>query len=132
MTGTLHEIVYEEIPVKPPPPQQAPPPPAPLYVLAPQPPSRVPQVPVDLPNIEPEPTPTSTEDTESSSIPLPPILVGENQVIPAQTFSFGELERSTRGFSQYNFVGEGGFGRVYKGVLESTGQVSAACHLLIG
>ena len=43
--------------------------------------------------------------------------------IAAQTFTFAELQRATRNFSAHNFVGEGGFGRVYKGKLESTGQV---------
>ncbi|CAI5531017.1 unnamed protein product [Closterium sp. Naga37s-1] len=49
--------------------------------------------------------------------------------IAAQTFTFRELERATGGFSEKNFIGEGGFGRVYKGWLESTGQVVAVKQL---
>jgi len=53
----------------------------------------------------------------------------DTQPIPAQTFTFEELERATNGFSNYNFVGEGGFGRVYKGRLPTTGQVVAVKQL---
>jgi hypothetical protein len=44
--------------------------------------------------------------------------------ISAQTFTFRELATATRNFRQECFLGEGGFGRVYKGHLESTGQVT--------
>jgi serine/threonine-protein kinase PBS1 len=43
--------------------------------------------------------------------------------ISAHTFTFRELAAATRNFRQECFLGEGGFGRVYKGRLESTGQV---------
>lgn len=43
--------------------------------------------------------------------------------ISAQTFSFRELAAATKNFRPECFLGEGGFGRVYKGRLESTGQV---------
>ncbi|KAL6983972.1 Serine/threonine-protein kinase pbl27 [Sarracenia purpurea var. burkii] len=42
--------------------------------------------------------------------------------IAAQTFTFRELAAATKNFRQESFIGEGGFGRVYKGRLESTGQ----------
>ncbi|KAK4265693.1 hypothetical protein QN277_026710 [Acacia crassicarpa] len=45
--------------------------------------------------------------------------------IAAQTFTFRELAAATRNFSPECLLGEGGFGRVYKGHLESTGQVVA-------
>jgi hypothetical protein len=47
----------------------------------------------------------------------------------AQTFTFRELATATKNFRQECLVGEGGFGRVYKGRLEKTGQVkpSLAC-----
>ena len=45
-------------------------------------------------------------------------------VISAQTFTFRELATATRNFRPECFLGEGGFGRVYKGRLESTGQVT--------
>ncbi|CAN1313639.1 Serine/threonine-protein kinase PBS1, partial [Linum perenne] len=40
-----------------------------------------------------------------------------------QTFTFRELAVATKNFRPESFLGEGGFGRVYKGRLESTGQV---------
>ncbi|KAK1282203.1 Serine/threonine-protein kinase PBS1 [Acorus calamus] len=42
--------------------------------------------------------------------------------ISAQTFTFRELAAATKNFRPECFLGEGGFGRVYKGRLESTGQ----------
>ena len=43
--------------------------------------------------------------------------------IAAQTFTFRELAAATKNFRQDCLLGEGGFGRVYKGRLEN-GQVS--------
>lgn len=43
--------------------------------------------------------------------------------IAAQTFTFRELASATKNFRQEYLLGEGGFGRVYKGKLEKTGQV---------
>jgi hypothetical protein len=43
--------------------------------------------------------------------------------IAAQTFTFRELAAATKNFRPESFLGEGGFGRVYKGRLDSTGQV---------
>jgi len=45
--------------------------------------------------------------------------------IAAQTFTFRELATATKNFRPDSFVGEGGFGRVYKGRLETTGQVQS-------
>ncbi|GFP81925.1 serine/threonine-protein kinase pbs1, partial [Phtheirospermum japonicum] len=49
--------------------------------------------------------------------------------IAAQTFTFRELAAATKNFRPECLVGEGGFGRVYKGRLESTGQVVAVKQL---
>ncbi|XP_008775587.2 serine/threonine-protein kinase PBS1-like [Phoenix dactylifera] len=49
--------------------------------------------------------------------------------ISAQTFTFRELAAATKNFRPECFLGEGGFGRVYKGRLESTGQVVAIKQL---
>ncbi|KAL4273338.1 hypothetical protein GQ457_13G015000 [Hibiscus cannabinus] len=49
--------------------------------------------------------------------------------IAAQTFTFGELAAATKNFWPECLLGEGGFGRVYKGRLESTGQVVAVKQL---
>jgi hypothetical protein len=48
---------------------------------------------------------------------------GNSQNIAAQTFTFRELAAATKNFRQDCLLGEGGFGRVYKGRLEN-GQVS--------
>lgn len=44
--------------------------------------------------------------------------------ISAQTFTFPELAAATKNFRADCLLGEGGFGRVYKGKLESSNQVS--------
>ncbi|XP_050206377.1 serine/threonine-protein kinase PBS1 [Mercurialis annua] len=49
--------------------------------------------------------------------------------IASQTFTFRELAAATKNFRQESFLGEGGFGRVYKGRLETTGQVVAVKQL---
>lgn len=43
--------------------------------------------------------------------------------IAAHTFTFRELAAATKNFRADCFVGEGGFGQVYRGHLESTNQV---------
>ncbi|PSS13705.1 Serine/threonine-protein kinase [Actinidia chinensis var. chinensis] len=52
-----------------------------------------------------------------------------NVNIAAQTFTFRELAAATKNFRPESFIGEGGFGRVYKGRLESTDQVIAVKQL---
>ncbi|XP_056855398.1 probable serine/threonine-protein kinase PBL25 [Raphanus sativus] len=49
--------------------------------------------------------------------------------IEAQSFSFRELATATNNFRLENLIGEGGFGRVYKGKLDKTGQVVAVKQL---
>ncbi|EES18123.1 hypothetical protein BDA96_09G123300 [Sorghum bicolor] len=51
-----------------------------------------------------------------------------NQHIAAHTFTFRELAAATKNFRQDCLLGEGGFGRVYKGRLEN-GQVVAVKQL---
>ncbi|KAK7394110.1 hypothetical protein VNO78_14629 [Psophocarpus tetragonolobus] len=54
---------------------------------------------------------------------------GPSVQIAAQTFTFRELAVATKNFRPDSFVGEGGFGRVYKGRLETTGQIVAVKQL---
>ncbi|XP_068318492.1 probable serine/threonine-protein kinase PBL26 [Pyrus communis] len=49
--------------------------------------------------------------------------------INAKTFTFRELATATKNFRQEFLLGEGGFGRVYKGTLQSSGQVVAVKQL---
>ncbi|KAM0026939.1 putative protein kinase RLK-Pelle-RLCK-VIIa-1 family [Helianthus debilis subsp. tardiflorus] len=54
---------------------------------------------------------------------------GQTANIAAQTFTFRELATATNNFRAESLLGEGGFGRVYKGRLDSTGQVVAVKQL---
>jgi interleukin-1 receptor-associated kinase 1 len=50
---------------------------------------------------------------------------------PPRQFSYEELEEATEGFSDMNFLAEGGFSNVYRGVLRD-GQVVAVKLLKYG
>ncbi|KAI0519246.1 hypothetical protein KFK09_006688 [Dendrobium nobile] len=52
-----------------------------------------------------------------------------SQQISAQTFAFRELAAATKNFRADCFLGEGGFGKVYKGRLESSNQIVAIKQL---
>ncbi|KAL9353472.1 hypothetical protein Peur_056152 [Populus x canadensis] len=54
---------------------------------------------------------------------------GPTANIAAQIFTFRELAAATKNFRPECLLGEGGFGRVYKGRIESTGQVAAVKQL---
>ena len=47
-----------------------------------------------------------------------------NARVPAEVFTFRELATATQNFNSELLVGEGGFGRVYKGYLNKTNQVT--------
>lgn len=50
---------------------------------------------------------------------------GETDRGNARTFTYAQLQAATDNFNSDNFLGEGGFGKVYKGKLEDTGQIVA-------
>lgn len=52
-----------------------------------------------------------------------------NNNIAAQTFTFRELATATKNFRQECLLGEGGFGRVYRGRLEKPDQIVAVKQL---
>jgi hypothetical protein len=57
---------------------------------------------------------------------------GNPHHIAAQTFTFKELASATKNFRPECLIGEGGFGSVYKGRLENTGQVAHSFFTLHG
>ncbi|XWS31296.1 hypothetical protein CRYUN_Cryun23aG0064900 [Craigia yunnanensis] len=73
----------------------------------------------------PKPKPSAPEPTKNADGPKDS---GSNN-IAAQTFTFRELATATKNFRQECLIGEGGFGRVYKGKLDKTGQVVAVKQL---
>ncbi|KAF3336995.1 Serine/threonine-protein kinase [Carex littledalei] len=52
-----------------------------------------------------------------------------NGNITARSFTFRELAAATRNFRPESLLGEGGFGRVYKGTISNTGQIVAVKQL---
>ncbi|KAG2592263.1 probable serine/threonine-protein kinase PBL23 isoform X2 [Panicum virgatum] len=56
-------------------------------------------------------------------------LRGGNQNMPSRALKFKQLSAATDGFSEKNLLGEGGFGRVYKGRLADTKEVIAVKQL---
>lgn len=60
----------------------------------------------------------------ASSITVSYISNVENYTGTAKTFSISEMERATDNFRPDNVIGEGGFGRVYQGVLDSGIEVA--------
>ncbi|KAK9053538.1 hypothetical protein SSX86_024612 [Deinandra increscens subsp. villosa] len=69
----------------------------------------------------------SSSDTQFHDIVFP--KRANNNNLAAKTFTFKELAVATKNFKEECLLGEGGFGRVYKGKLEKTGQVVAVKQL---
>ncbi|KAH0943058.1 LOW QUALITY PROTEIN: hypothetical protein HID58_002695, partial [Brassica napus] len=116
------------IPLTPPPPPPTaipptapvtPPPPSPSTDLTPPPPSSsLPQQP-NPPSAPPRPRGMSS----SSSVhppPSPGLALGTYQ----GTFTYEELARATNGFSEANWLGQGGFGYVYRGILRNGKEIA--------
>ncbi|KAH6831398.1 Protein kinase superfamily protein [Perilla frutescens var. hirtella] len=57
------------------------------------------------------------------------IVKNGNVRVPAEVFTFRELASATENFNSELLVGEGGFGRVYKGYLKKTNQIVAVKQL---
>ncbi|KAL6521014.1 putative serine/threonine-protein kinase pbl7 [Orobanche gracilis] len=69
-----------------------------------------------------------TMEPTSGSFVLAPID-GSSDKIAAKTFPFREMAAATRNFRSECLLGEGGFGRVYKGQLEGSNQIVAIKQL---
>ncbi|KAM1483679.1 hypothetical protein TB2_034960 [Malus domestica] len=76
---------------------------------------------------KPKPTPPA-ENPAANAHNVNKEPVNHNN-IAAQTFTFRELATATKNFRQECLIGEGGFGRVYKGKLDKIEQVVAVKQL---
>ncbi|KAL6609710.1 hypothetical protein ACP70R_039679 [Stipagrostis hirtigluma subsp. patula] len=56
------------------------------------------------------------------------LRIGNNN-IPSRVFTFRQLAEATNSFNPENLLGEGGFGRVYKGYIQDTTEVIAVKQL---
>ncbi|OIW05779.1 hypothetical protein TanjilG_23565 [Lupinus angustifolius] len=68
-------------------------------------------------------------DLKSLKLKVPISADGNDNGSRAQTFSFDELAAATGNFRSDCFLGEGGFGKVYRGQLEKINQVVAIKQL---
>ncbi|KAJ1698461.1 hypothetical protein LUZ63_006973 [Rhynchospora breviuscula] len=48
-----------------------------------------------------------------------------NENIPSRVFTFNQLKAATENFNDHNLIGEGGFGRVFKGHIQETNEAIA-------
>ncbi|CAL9214969.1 unnamed protein product [Arabidopsis halleri] len=65
---------------------------------------------------------TTSYSTDSSLGPLPTLRT-EGEILSSpnlKAFTFNELKNATKNFRQDNLLGEGGFGRVFKGYIDQT------------
>ncbi|KAG7575749.1 Protein kinase domain [Arabidopsis thaliana x Arabidopsis arenosa] len=80
---------------------------------------------------------STTNETNENNEPRPPDRrrteeteeTEQSEGTSLKIFTFRELATATKNFRQECLLGEGGFGRVYKGTLKSTGQVVAVKQL---
>lgn len=82
------------------------------------------KIPTETTNTKPESTRPSLDATENKDD-------NANKNITAHTFTFRELATATRNFRKECLIGEGGFGRVYKGKLVKTDQVIISILVLL-
>ncbi|XP_076956114.1 putative serine/threonine-protein kinase PBL7 [Bidens hawaiensis] len=78
-----------------------------------------------------DPIQPSSESIRSNPLFKPKEVIkdGGSDHLAAQTFTFRELAAATKNFRDDCLLGEGGFGRVYKGRLESSNQIVAIKQL---
>ncbi|KAL2540747.1 Serine/threonine-protein kinase [Abeliophyllum distichum] len=72
---------------------------------------------------------SSTEKVPEEATNNKALTQGDSKYNAAQTFTLRELAVATKNFRPECMLGEGGFGRVYKGCLEKTGQIVAVKQL---
>ncbi|KAG2333799.1 hypothetical protein Bca52824_004979 [Brassica carinata] len=81
------------------------------------------------------PSGNETSENNEQEVRPPPVAAvkhieeRETEQPPVKTFNFRELATATKNFRQECLLGEGGSGRVYKGTLQSTGQLVAVKQL---
>ncbi|CAH1429394.1 unnamed protein product [Lactuca virosa] len=73
----------------------------------------------------PDAATTPTEKSETKQVDAPLNTIGKKQ----REFSYQELVKATNNFRHDRYLGEGGFGQVYKGNLENPNQVVAVKKL---
>ncbi|PWA51849.1 protein kinase superfamily protein [Artemisia annua] len=99
---------------------------SPIVHDSPRPPQNQQRVPAEV-KVQKTTSPKRT-NKEGANNQAPNKTSADNN-IAAQTFTFRELAAVTRNFRQESLIGEGGFGRVYKGKLGKTGQFVAVKQL---
>lgn len=66
----------------------------------------------------------NTEKSLQQSNELAPPVMNSSSQTEAQVFTFKQLQAATSNFSSNNVIGNGGFGSVYKGVLQDSSKVA--------
>ncbi|KAF2292606.1 hypothetical protein GH714_025972 [Hevea brasiliensis] len=89
----------------------------------------VPSGPNPISTENPKPKPQAEPNTNGDATHNNNSKEGGNNNIAAETYTFRELATATKNFRQECLIGEGGFGRVYKGKLEKINQVVAVKQL---
>ncbi|PIM97832.1 Serine/threonine protein kinase [Handroanthus impetiginosus] len=87
----------------------------------------------DLPIAQPKdftpPPPAVHNNNSSAQDPHDENNEPENETTAVKSFTFRELATATKNFRQECLLGEGGFGRVFKGTLAPSGQIVAVRQL---